>query len=407
MFSYLSVRFPLFSQPCSRDASTASLCVVWQGAYIALFGLILRLPSQNLIFIHASHGFPTRIASATSLFVSFMAAPFQGGSAPENRPMSRHLRHDHDRKASETIRRRDSHIRRPHKERHRDRSGRCRSPRQRRRSPPYQLPSPLSTPNSSTLSLNAQVENARSLPMERTPSGNMIISDHTYEPQHNNTLTHSDEHAASRVESHFRRRSPHGKQERDLRYLIKSEEYIDDDALDRIRAAVDAVFFNGVLSGRVVWEWSHQSDERYKTELIGTTALRPDVARGGYETLIVLSKPILKDGLYDRRLVLSAFIHELIHCYLFILCGFDARKRGGHTKGFHTIAEIIDKWVGVDNLRLCNMKANLNHFRLDRGRMRDIKTQVVRDERHSHEGCNQSPRPHSGYQGAGVYHDYT
>lgn len=239
--------------------------------------------------------------------------------------------------------------------------------------------------------------------MERTPSGNSIISDHTYEPRHNNTLTPAaDEDAARWVQSHFRQRPPHGKQERYLRNLIDSQEPIDNDALDSIRTAVDSVFFNGVLSGRVVWEWSHQSDERYKTELIGTTALRPDSARGGYETLIVLSKPILTDPAYDRRLALSAFIHELIHCYLFILCGFDARMKGGHTDGFHAIAEIIDRWVGADNLRLCNMKANLNHFRRDRTRMQDPRMDVIRDEWHSHEGCNQSPQPDSGFQDAGV-----
>jgi hypothetical protein len=242
--------------------------------------------------------------------------------------------------------------------------------------------------------------------MERTPSGNSIISDNTYEPRHIYTLTHSDDDAARRVQVHFRQLPPHGKQERYLRNLIDSKVAIDNDALHSIRTAVDSVFFNGVLSGRVIWEWSHQSDERYKTELIGTTALRPAV-QGGYETLIVLSKPILKDPAYDRRLVLSAFIHELIHCYLFILCGFDARMKGGHTKGFHIIAEIIDKWVGVDNLRLCNMKANLNHFRLDRGRVRDSRMEAVRDEWHSHEGCNQSPTPGSRCENAGVINGYT
>jgi len=209
--------------------------------------------------------------------------------------------------------------------------------------------------------------------MERTPSGNSIISDNTYEPQHHHTLVMlSDSAAAHKVKEHFRTRPKDGNKERYLRNLINSTQPIDDDALHSIRTAVDAVFFNGALTKRVIWEWSHKFDERYTTELIATTALRPVSSdQGGYETLIVLSEPILKDQDYDRRLLLSTFIHELIHCYLFISCGFDARLCGGHTKGFHEIARIIDAWVGDDNLRLCSMKANLDHFRLERGRPRE------------------------------------
>lgn len=229
--------------------------------------------------------------------------------------------------------------------------------------------------------------------MERTPSGNSIISDNTYEPWHNNTLpTYTDEQAAGRVKYHIRRLQPHGTHERILRRLIESREPIekdDRDALDSALTAADVLFFDGVLKGRVRWDWSHPSQPRYKTELIGTTALRP-AQQGGYETLIVLSDPILNNPDYDRRLLLSAFLHELIHCYLFILCGFEARMKGGHTDGFHDIAGIIDKWVGPGYLRLCNMKANLNHFRNDPV----LRTMDPRLERHAHDGCNHSPRPH-------------
>lgn len=181
---------------------------------------------------------------------------------------------------------------------------------------------------------------------------------------------------------------------------------MDDYALAGILTTADTLFFDGVLSGRVQWEWSSQA--RYRTELIGTTALRRCIDRDGFETLIVLSDPILTDQRYDRRLLLSAFLHELIHCYLFIQCGFEARMQGGHTEGFHRIAGIIDGWVGEGHLRLCNMKANLDHFRRDddggrgfeggwggeerrgRGRVEYLS------RRHDHEGCNQSPRPDSG-----------
>jgi hypothetical protein len=314
-----------------------------------------------------------------------MAASLRASSSPDSKP-SRKRHGGPDRTAIESSRRHDSWSRRP---RSREQSGR-RSPHHQLQQKAPQLPSPMSTPNSSTPSLKS-VEPSRSFAMERTPSGNSIISDNTYEPWHNYTLTCSDEEAAGRVKSHFRRLPPHGTHERILRHLIKSREDVDKDALDSILTAADFVFFGGVLSGRVRWEWSHPSQPRYRTELIGTTALRP-AQQGGYETLIVLSDPILNNPNYDRRLRLSAFLHELIHCYLFILCGFDARTKEGHTDGFHSIAGIIDKWVGPGYLRLCNMKANLNHFRNDNAlRTKDPRLETL--ARHSHEGCNQSPRP--------------
>ncbi|KAE8448560.1 hypothetical protein EG329_009441 [Mollisiaceae sp. DMI_Dod_QoI] len=226
-----------------------------------------------------------------------------------------------------------------------------------------------------------------------------------------NTLTYADSEAARRVEKfHFSSKrlssASHRKHERILRKLINRDDPLDDHALDGILTTADTLFFDGVLSSRVQWEWSSQ--ERYQNELIGTTALRRCADRDGYETLIVLSEPILQDPRYDRRLLLSAFLHELIHCYLFILCGFEARMQGGHTKGFHHIAGIIDRWVGEGHLRLCNMKANLDHFRSDDGgrggewgsggEERRGRVEVLGREwrHHEHGGCNQSPRPDSG-----------
>jgi hypothetical protein len=255
----------------------------------------------------------------------------------------------------------------------------------------------MTTPSSSTISLNAPVEHTGGFEMERTPSGT-IISDKTFEPRHNNnTLICSDEEAACRVKRHFRRLPPHGKHERILRTLIESRVLIDKDALDSILIGADTVFFDGALAGRVRWEWSNSSQPCYETELIGTTALRP-ASQGGFETLIVLSEPILCHSGFDQRLLLSAFLHELVHCYLFISCGFEARDKGGHTEGFHRIAGIIDDWVGGGYLQLCNMKANLNFFRTGRlMRVMDPCIEGLREGRHSHEGCNQSPRPELDY----------
>jgi hypothetical protein len=230
--------------------------------------------------------------------------------------------------------------------------------------------------------------------MERTHSGNSILPDKPYNQQPDNTLTlrADDEEAARRVEFHFRqvpyhRRSERTKHERILRRLIRLDHPLDDGEIDDkslagIVTTADSVFFGGALAGRVQWDWS--SEERYQNELIGTTALRHCSDGDGIETLIVLSEPILRNPKYDRRLLLSAFLHELVHCYLFILCGFEARIEGGHTPGFHAIARIIDDWVGGGYLSLCNMKANLSHFRKDRP--------VFRDERYEAR-CNSTPRP--------------
>ena len=280
---------------------------------------------------------------------------------------------------------------------------RCSPPRRLQLSIQQSVPNPIATTRSSASSPNVGlVESAKGITMERTPSGNSIMSDTPFEQHHRkpNTSTYTDAEAECMVENHFRRLQSHGKHERILRKLIKRDDplddgSLDDDALASILTSADAVFFDGALSRRVQWEWSSQ--DRYRTELIGTTALRRCVDRDGFETLIVLSEPILKDPRYDRRLLLSAFLHELVHCYLFILCGFKARMQGGHTKGFHTIVRIIDDWVGGGYLSLCNMKANLNHFRKDRPRLLDPRVQGSPDDRrHGHEGCSQSPRPESG-----------
>ena len=227
--------------------------------------------------------------------------------------------------------------------------------------------------------------------MEHTASGALNLSGNVYETLHNNTLRPcSDDEAASRVRHHIRRNPPHGKHERILRRLIESREPLDRSdvkALDSTLTAADVLFFDGQLKGRVRWEWSHPEQPRYRNELIGTTALKWCAQQGGFETLIVLSDPILNHPDYDRRLLLSVFLHELIHCYLFILRGFDAKIKGGHTTGFHDIAEIVDNWVGSGYLRLCNMKANLNYFRNN-----PTLSTSPRYIRHSHEGCNQSPR---------------
>lgn len=161
-----------------------------------------------------------------------------------------------------------------------------------------------------------------------------------------------------------RRRSRLSQHERILRSLIcpkspEAEFDIDDVALQGIFYAANEIFFGGILKGRVAWAFRD-----LPSYLIGTTALRklPHSGYSGYETLIFLSRRILKDNKYNRRLLISTFIHELIHSYLFVLCGFRSRECGGHTNGFKRIAELIDEWAGPDLLYLCNMEAELSDF---------------------------------------------
>ncbi|PTB73527.1 hypothetical protein M440DRAFT_1394076 [Trichoderma longibrachiatum ATCC 18648] len=137
---------------------------------------------------------------------------------------------------------------------------------------------------------------------------------------------------------------------------------LDNDALRSIFSAANELFFANKLTQRVTWDWSHPASAQYESHIVGTTALRRSVRLGGYETLIVLSSPILKDTKYNRRLLISTFLHEMIHSFLFITCGIKARYQGGHTEGFRQIAEIIDDWVGAEHLRLRDMEADLERF---------------------------------------------
>lgn len=203
--------------------------------------------------------------------------------------------------------------------------------------------------------------------MERTASGHGIRPD----PTEGCALTEllEDDEAAQRVRDHmatFRRRSPDSKHERILRSIInpRTEYPLDNEALESIFSAANEIFFNGRLSQRVNWDWSHESSSKYDSNVIGTTALRRASNRG-FETLIVLSSPILRDARYSRRLLISTFLHELIHSYMFICCGFRARHCGGHTPGFQTIAELVDNWVGPEGgLYLKCMEADLERFRV-------------------------------------------
>ncbi|KAH8906292.1 hypothetical protein BR93DRAFT_740003 [Coniochaeta sp. PMI_546] len=208
--------------------------------------------------------------------------------------------------------------------------------------------------------------------IERTASGLSISDDPT---EHRSALTEllEDAAAAERVREHmatFKRRNPDSKHERVLRNIISPKSAaatypLDNEALKSIFLAANEIFFHGRLSQRVTWDWSHSSSPHYDSSIIGTTALRR-ASKRGFETLIVLSSPILQDGKYSRRLLISTFLHELIHSYLFICCGFRARHCGGHTPGFHTIAGLVDDWAGPDSfLYLTKMEADLSCFRAE------------------------------------------
>lgn len=154
-----------------------------------------------------------------------------------------------------------------------------------------------------------------------------------------------------------------------IRKLLKDELTLGLESLDTIMVATDNVFFDGKLRGRVHWRWSDAGEEGYESELLGTT--RPQYSvETGIEARIVLSTPLLKSGRYSHDLLLSTFVHELVHCYLFICCGDQAQQDGGHTPGFQQIVHLINNWIGNSRLRLCNMKADLDHFVVDSGEAR-------------------------------------
>jgi hypothetical protein len=208
--------------------------------------------------------------------------------------------------------------------------------------------------------------------MERTASG-LSISDDATDHGHAYTELLEDAAAAERVRQHmatFKRRNPDSKHERVLRHIVSPKSAaatypLDNAALESIFLAANEIFFHGRLSKRVTWDWSHSSSPHYDSSIIGTTALRR-ASKRGFETLIVLSSPILQDRKYSRRLLISTFLHELIHSYLFICCGFRARDCGGHTPGFHTIAGLVDDWAGPDSfLYLSKMEADLSCFRAE------------------------------------------
>ncbi|KAJ4296953.1 hypothetical protein N0V88_003869 [Collariella sp. IMI 366227] len=157
--------------------------------------------------------------------------------------------------------------------------------------------------------------------MERTASNHSITSDPT--ERCGSTELLEDLEAAQRVRDHlatFRRRNPDSKHERILRSIInprrrhhhhhhdrshpkpsshqhddnEEEQYpLDNAALESIFSAANEIFFNGRLSRRVAWDWSHSSSLHYDSRVIGTTALRRAAATTrGFETLIVLSSTI-------------------------------------------------------------------------------------------------------------------
>ncbi|UNI23576.1 hypothetical protein JDV02_009388 [Purpureocillium takamizusanense] len=219
------------------------------------------------------------------------------------------------------------------------------------------------------------------MPMERTESGLSIsssasagdsLSDTDFPLPPGVTLL-SDHSAAQLVRSHiasFRRRFPDSQHERILRALISprtrgTDWPLDNDALRSIFSAANELFFASRLTRRVTWDWSHPDWGQYESHIVGTTAVRPCARLGGWETLIVLSSPILRDTKYNRRLLISTFLHEMIHSFMFVMCGLKAREAGGHTYGFRQIAAIIDEWAGREYLRMSDMEADLERFRGD------------------------------------------
>ncbi|KAG5926327.1 hypothetical protein E4U42_003421 [Claviceps africana] len=213
--------------------------------------------------------------------------------------------------------------------------------------------------------------------LERTESGHSISSDCSAHHHHHSPLASDSHHlledlqAARLVRDHislYSRRYPDSQPERILRALISPKSRgadfpLDNDALQSIFSAANELFFASRLTRRVTWDWSHSASTKYDNHILGTTAVRKSTHSEGLETLIVLSSPILRDTKYNRRLIISTFLHEMMHSFMFVTCGWNSKQSSGHTQGFLQIAGIIDDWAGKDCLHLREMEANLEQWR--------------------------------------------
>ncbi len=148
---------------------------------------------------------------------------------------------------------------------------------------------------------------------------------------------------------------------RTLHKRLNRELNVDVDALDSIFSAADTVFFSRRLRNKVEWRWSYDSEPGYDSDFVGTTTPRYS-GTSGIDAVVVLSRPFLLSGKYSSNLLLSTFLHELVHCYIFICCGGWTQDNGGHTPGFKNIVRLIHCWSGNSELQLCNMRANLVEF---------------------------------------------
>lgn len=194
------------------------------------------------------------------------------------------------------------------------------------------------------------------------PASSLISPD---DPDAANYLT--DKAAADLVRKSIKKHKRDSLNSRILKSLITSSTFeMDDAALQNLFHAANDIFFSTDLAGRVAWDWSDPTSPQYQDDIVGTTALKR-CARGGWETLIVLSTPVLRNPRYDRRLLICTFLHEMIHCYLYVKCGPAAGHNNGHTEGFSTIAGLIDDWVGGELLRLRCLSVDIEYFRVPDG----------------------------------------
>lgn len=170
-----------------------------------------------------------------------------------------------------------------------------------------------------------------------------------------------DMRAAEMVEVNMKR-AGNDSEKQELRNYINGQLPLGADDLNEIRRLADGVWFNGTLKGKVNWRWS-DNESLFNHQYLAATATRCAKAGGrDVETQIILSTPLLRQGDFDRRLLISAWLHELVHSYLFIQCGMIAVAKGGHTAGFQKIGALIDEWTGHGQLHLKETKADLKKF---------------------------------------------
>lgn len=225
-------------------------------------------------------------------------------------------------------------------------------------------------PSRPFLPVKAEKRPRRKIPRPLRPTRpRTVLYDTEDTPEKDGTSNTPHISAAQKVVDHLER-GPSDQNHEDFFISLIGRNSLDDQALDNILTTADSIFFARSLSKRVQWAWSAQ--DLYRSAPFYTT-IRPTTIgslldRPGFETVITLSAPILKNPKYTTKLLVSVFLQALIDSYIYIESGFEA-KRYYNLMEFNNIAPRIREWIGERCTMLLNLsvtKADLKDFEKER-----------------------------------------